>query len=134
MITLHEQGISFQRQDDEEVIGHGLHLMSIHQSKGLEFDVVIILGCEECLFPSTRINMFSAYEEERRLMFVAITRARHILLATSIIHDSENHHFTSSPFLRESNPRTSRVANNIPLIHTKRLTNRKDWWSCFRWV
>lgn len=102
MITLHEQGISFQRQDDEEVIGHGLHLMSIHQSKGLEFDVVIIMGCEEGLLPSTRINMISAYEEERRLMFVAITRARHILLATSIIHDSENHHFTSSPFLRES--------------------------------
>jgi DNA helicase-2/ATP-dependent DNA helicase PcrA len=102
IISLHDQGIPFQRQDGEEEVGQGLHIMSIHQSKGLEFDVVIIIGCEDGLLPSTRVNMISTYEEERRLMFVAITRARHFLLATSIIHDSENHHFTSSPFLRES--------------------------------
>lgn len=102
LLALHTNQISFQRQDDGQDVHEGVHLMSIHQSKGLEFDVVVILGCEDGLLPSRRINMISAHEEERRLMFVAMTRAKHLLVTTSIIHNSENHHFTSSPFLRES--------------------------------
>jgi DNA helicase-2/ATP-dependent DNA helicase PcrA len=102
MLSFHDEHIQFQRQDDLETFHEGIHLMSIHQSKGLEFDVVFIIGCEEGILPSRRINMISAHEEERRLMFVAITRARHLLIATSIICNRENHHFTSSVFLRES--------------------------------
>jgi len=51
-------------------------LMSIHQSKGLEFSYVYIVGLEENLFPSAMsMNTRSELEEERRLFYVALTRA-----------------------------------------------------------
>jgi DNA helicase-2/ATP-dependent DNA helicase PcrA len=55
-----------------------LKLMTIHQSKGLEFDIVFVVGMSEGLFPSHRSireRKLKALEEERRLAYVAITRA-----------------------------------------------------------
>ena len=53
-----------------------VRLMSIHSAKGLEFGVVFIVGAEETIFPSYRsLQTESDLEEERRLMYVAITRA-----------------------------------------------------------
>ena len=56
---------------------HFVSLMTIHQAKGLEFDYVYIVGMEENIFPSQQ-SMFSKneLEEERRLFYVAITRAK----------------------------------------------------------
>ncbi len=52
-------------------------IMTIHSSKGLEFDVVFIVGMEENLFPSQMsISSIQDIEEERRLFYVALTRAR----------------------------------------------------------
>jgi len=54
-----------------------IQLMTVHSSKGLEFDCVFITGMEEGLFPhENSINDRDGLEEERRLMYVAITRAR----------------------------------------------------------
>ncbi|MBP5260770.1 MAG: UvrD-helicase domain-containing protein [Clostridiales bacterium] len=54
-----------------------VRLMSIHSAKGLEFGVVFIVGAEESIFPSYRsIQTADELEEERRLMYVAITRAK----------------------------------------------------------
>jgi len=51
--------------------------MTIHSSKGLEFPAVFIVGCEENIFPLSRSVLDSKQlEEERRLMYVAITRAK----------------------------------------------------------
>ena len=59
-----------QAEDDEAVT-----LMTIHASKGLEFAHVFIVGLEEDLFPSMMSNMGKELEEERRLFYVALTRA-----------------------------------------------------------
>jgi len=60
-----------------------LQLMTIHSAKGLEFHTVFITGLEEGLFPhENSMNEFDGVEEERRLMYVAITRARRKLYVT----------------------------------------------------
>lgn len=64
--------------DDEDSIKNGsayVSLMTIHNAKGLEFEQVIITGMEENLFPSTFCISQVDIEEERRLFYVAITRA-----------------------------------------------------------
>ena len=54
-----------------------VQLMTVHAAKGLEFDCVFITGLEEGLFPhENAMSNFEGLEEERRLMYVAITRAR----------------------------------------------------------
>ena len=54
-----------------------IQLMTVHSAKGLEFDVVFITGMEEGLFPhENAMSDYEGLEEERRLMYVAITRAR----------------------------------------------------------
>jgi DNA helicase-2/ATP-dependent DNA helicase PcrA len=60
-----------------------LQLMTVHSAKGLEFDAVFISGLEEGLFPhENSLNEADGVEEERRLMYVAITRARTWLYLT----------------------------------------------------
>lgn len=57
-------------------------MMTIHASKGLEFPVVFVVGMSESIFPSAKSieeRKEKGLEEERRLCYVAITRARHIL-------------------------------------------------------
>ena len=64
--------------DNQAAAGQdAVQLMTVHASKGLEFDAVFITGLEEGLFPhENSLSDFDGLEEERRLMYVAITRAR----------------------------------------------------------
>jgi len=60
-----------------------LQLMTVHSAKGLEFHTVFVTGLEEGLFPhENSLNELDGVEEERRLMYVAITRARRKLYLT----------------------------------------------------
>jgi DNA helicase-2/ATP-dependent DNA helicase PcrA len=66
--------------DDEKGNDDVVKLMTIHAAKGLEFPVVFVGGLEETLFPNAMsINTREELEEERRLFYVAITRAKHRL-------------------------------------------------------
>ena len=63
--------------------GRAVTLMTVHSSKGLEFDCVFVAGMEETLFPHMNsVNDPAGIEEERRLAYVAITRARKKLYLT----------------------------------------------------
>ncbi len=63
--------------------GKGVQLMTIHASKGLEFPAVIVMDCENTMMPSTwTIENPQQIEEERRLAYVAFTRARKYLMVT----------------------------------------------------
>ena len=60
-----------------------LQLMTVHSAKGLEFHSVFVSGLEEGLFPhENRLTEDDGLDEERRLMYVAITRARRRLYCT----------------------------------------------------
>jgi DNA helicase II / ATP-dependent DNA helicase PcrA len=76
--------ISLYADADDIKPDHGqLTLMTIHNAKGLEFDTVIIIGMEEGLFPHQRsMESPDALEEERRLFYVGLTRARKRLVLT----------------------------------------------------
>ncbi|MCR4338063.1 MAG: ATP-dependent helicase [Candidatus Omnitrophica bacterium] len=68
----------FREGDNAEKVS----LMTIHASKGLEFSVVFIVGCEEGLIPLDIAGMESDREEERRLFYVGMTRAKEQLFLT----------------------------------------------------
>jgi DNA helicase-2/ATP-dependent DNA helicase PcrA len=94
-----------------------VQLMTVHAAKGLEFDVVFITGLEEGLFPHENSALEAAgLEEERRLMYVAITRARarlYFSLAQSRMLHGQTRYAMRSRFLEE-----------IPEGHLKWLTPR----------
>ena len=93
-----------EESDDDKVT-----LMTVHSSKGLEYKYVYILGCEENLFPSQRaLESPDGVEEERRLFYVALTRAKSeaVLSYCEMRFKWGNMEFSSpSRFLKEIDPR-----------------------------
>ena len=95
-------------QDMNDPDGEKVTLMTVHAAKGLEFRNVIIVGVEEDLFPSA-MSAGSLYqiEEERRLLYVAITRAEVnciITYATSRYHNGQTRSCVISRFLKDIAP------------------------------
>ncbi|HEF9420633.1 TPA: UvrD-helicase domain-containing protein [Campylobacter coli] len=87
--------------DQDGIEGECVYLMSVHTSKGLEFDHVFIVGLEEGFFPLNENDI----EEERRLAYVAITRAKKCLslsIAKSRFYRGSRTELDSSRFLEES--------------------------------
>jgi superfamily I DNA/RNA helicase len=81
--------------------GDAINLMTLHRAKGLEFPVVFIAGCEEGLLPYERSE---DPEEERRLFFVGMTRAKQRLLLSSAAKRflyGETRHAEPSPYLSD---------------------------------
>jgi DNA helicase-2/ATP-dependent DNA helicase PcrA len=76
------QSISLYTDGDDKRDGNAVRLMSLHASKGLEFDVVYIIGAEQGILPHEKAMKDRAdrgLEEERRLCYVGFTRARKLL-------------------------------------------------------
>lgn len=88
--------------------GEAITMMTVHAAKGLEFDCVFVAGMEESLFPHGNSSQDSqGLEEERRLAYVAITRARKKLYLTNA--------FTRQIFGQSSANPPSRFIGEIPL-------------------
>lgn len=91
--------------DNVEFGSNAVTLMTLHSAKGLEFPVVFMVGMEETLFPHSRaLYDQSEMEEERRLCYVGMTRARqelHLLYASSRVLYGGVQHNPPSRFLSE---------------------------------
>ncbi|HET7669025.1 MAG TPA: 3'-5' exonuclease, partial [Burkholderiales bacterium] len=99
-----------------------LQMMSVHSAKGLEFDVVFLTGLEEGLFPHEQsVTERDGLEEERRLAYVAITRARHRLYLshaqTRMLHGQTRYNVPSR-FLEE-------IPQNLMKWLTPRFSRQK---------
>ena len=97
------------RDDIEDDEGGEVNLMTIHAAKGLEFDVVFIAGCEDGIIPHARAleEGEGNLEEERRLFYVAVTRARRRLLVSACLRRRKQNQTIDcvpSPFLQEIPP------------------------------
>ena len=91
-------------QDKEGEEGESITLMTVHSAKGLEFPHVFIVGMEEDLFPSMMSNVGKELEEERRLFYVALTRAEktcHIGYARERFRNGRTEFSRPSRFVRE---------------------------------
>ncbi|MBX3232731.1 MAG: UvrD-helicase domain-containing protein [Labilithrix sp.] len=93
MAFLHS--LTLQTNEEDEEPGNQVTLSTLHGSKGLEFDVVFLIGCEEGLIPHQRTldvrvtddgANASDVEEERRLFYVGVTRAKQRLTITRCTH------------------------------------------------
>ncbi len=109
---------SLEAGDNQAQAGEdAVQLMTIHAAKGLEFDSVFITGVEEGLFPHENSMMAEdGLEEERRLMYVAITRAKE-RLTLSLAHARMLHGQTRYSM-------RSRFLDELPEDHLKWLTPR----------
>lgn len=90
-------------QNTKEKTNKTVSLMTIHQAKGLEFKVVIIAGCNQGIIPFNKSESKNN-EEERRLFYVAITRAKERLFLTSSQRrfiNGKNTYYSPSSFLLE---------------------------------
>lgn len=104
-------------------------LMTIHAAKGLEFPTVFVVGLEENIFPSPMcVNSVRELEEERRLLYVAITRAeKHCILtcAQNRFRYGRMEYDTPSRFIKDFDPKLLRVEGTGMGIDTKSTVRPK---------
>ena len=96
-----------EREEEEETAGDAVTLITVHSCKGLEFPHVRIVGLEDGLLPHSRSKTEGTLDEERRLFYVAITRAMQTL---TLSHCAARKKYGAmkpchpSPFLHEIPP------------------------------
>jgi DNA helicase-2/ATP-dependent DNA helicase PcrA len=111
--------------DQDEIRGDGslVTLMTLHNAKGLEFRAVYLIGMEEGIFPHSRSIEEQGIEEERRLCYVGMTRARErltLLHASSrMLYGGRNHNLPS------------RFLDELPDSHVERERLRPASWSSY---
>jgi len=111
--------------DQDAIRGEGslVTLMTIHNAKGLEFRAVFLIGMEEGIFPHSRSIEENSIEEERRLAYVGMTRARERL---TLLHASSR-----SLWGNRGYNMASRFLDELPDAHTERDRLRPTSWSSY---
>jgi superfamily I DNA/RNA helicase len=101
---LEEITLDNEREDEKDAPGDAVTLITMHSCKGLEFPHVYVVGLEDGLLPHSRSKVEGTMDEERRLFYVAITRA---MLSLNISHCAGRKKYGQllpchpSPFLKE---------------------------------
>jgi DNA helicase II / ATP-dependent DNA helicase PcrA len=119
-----------EKDEDKEDTTEGVTLITLHAAKGLEFDHVYVLGLEEGLLPHERSKTEGTLDEERRLLYVAITRARKhlsLLYCRGRLRHGQVMPRQPSSFLRELDPKHLETVNyhqqmNAPVAETTALS------------
>jgi DNA helicase-2/ATP-dependent DNA helicase PcrA len=107
--------------DDGDDSGGAVTLMTLHNAKGLEFRAVFMIGLEEGIFPHVRSIEENSLEEERRLAYVGMTRAKERLTLT--------HAMRRNLFGRSESNLPSRFLDEIPGLTVERERLRPTSWS-----
>ena len=110
------------RGDDDDAAGQ-VTLLTLHNAKGLEFRAVFMLGLEEGIFPHVRSLEENSLEEERRLCYVGMTRAKERLTLT--------HTMRRNLFGRSEANLPSRFLDELPSLGVERERLRPASWSDF---
>ncbi len=104
-----ENAALYSEGDDDDSSDDHVRLLTIHSAKGLEFGAVFLIGVEEGIFPGIRsMDSEENIEEERRLMYVAITRAKKrlfLLTARSRMLFGQTQELMPSRFIKEIDPK-----------------------------
>ena len=112
---LSEINLSFSPEDEEDIDElNKVTMTTVHSSKGLEFKVVFLIGLDEGTFPSSMIKSEEELEEERRAMYVAMTRAEEILFMST---NKKNIGYNG---IRDTKP--SRFLSEIPESYIKTVS------------
>jgi superfamily I DNA/RNA helicase len=104
---LEEISLDTDREEEEETKGDAVTLITMHSCKGLEFPHVHIVGMEDGLLPHARSKSEGTLDEERRLFYVAVTRAMQTLSISHCAGRKKNGQLLPchpSPFLEELPP------------------------------
>lgn len=124
---LQEVALLTDLDSDDDKEQPKVSLMTIHAAKGLEFPTVFVVGLEENIFPSPMcVNTMRELEEERRLLYVAITRAeKHCFLtcAQNRFRYGRMEYDTPSRFIKDFDPSLLKVEGNSGLSGMSGFSN-----------
>ena len=122
--------VGLVNENQKKIQTNSVKLMTLHAAKGLEFDHVYLPGWEEGIFPSSRAleqNSSKSLEEERRLAYVGITRAKfdlNLSYATSRYTYGMNNYSLPSRFLNEISKVEKNITNTVEEYSSSNLDKK----------
>jgi DNA helicase-2/ATP-dependent DNA helicase PcrA len=117
------EGVSL-RSDIDDWSNEKVSLMTLHNAKGLEFETVFITGLEDGIIPHYRSREEGRYEEERRLLYVSLTRAMHYLFITYCNNRIGRQRYTGFSRIHDNRRRNlSRFIRELPTLSPENGSN-----------
>jgi DNA helicase-2/ATP-dependent DNA helicase PcrA len=120
-ITWLQRVKTLARSETKETIDKKVQLMTVHTSKGMEFDTVFLVNCTEGHFPYLKSCTLESIEEERRIFYVGITRAIETLYMTGYQNDARY----LSRYIEEIAGRANLPVETAPLFKEESLKKEK---------